>query len=303
MKVSGDVKLKEIFMSKLQELEQKDRRFCVYMYQKQDDGDIYYIGQGTIARSKAMNKHSKICQSIDKIHGTNILIYKDNLTKQEALDLEVKLIKQYVEEYGYGLSISGYYKKGGKNLANGTFGGEHSMIGELNPAKRKDVREKLSKHAREHNSFALEEVRKKDSERMKEFSNTKEHKELQSQRMKDFYQTEEGQIQKQKQSKISKEYWREHREEHIQKIKDYYKTEKGKEQIRKNAERHRGMDAPNAEKIICVETQQTYKSMKQLSLLLHKNEHYITWHFHNRLREDGTIEITVDGRILHYKKI
>lgn len=279
-----------------------ERRFCVYLYQRKDDGIVYYIGQGTKNRPYVMNKHNQLCQDIDNKHGTNIIIYKDNLTKQEALDLEKALIKEYMDN-GYGLSISGYYKKDGLNLANATFGGEDSLIGELNPAKRKDVREKISQHAKEHNSFALEEVRAKDSKRMKEFSNTPEQKEIQSQRMKTYYQTEEGQKRKAKQAEINKKYFAEHREEHIQKLKDYFKTEKGKEQARKQSERCKGQIPNNAQGVMCVETQETYSSMKILSLKLGKNKGYIKWQFEHKLKEDNTIEIQIEDKVYHYKKI
>ena len=290
-------------MKDLQKLEKEERRFCVYMYQRQDNNDIYYIGQGTIDRSKAMCKHSELCQRIDKKYGTNILIYQDNLTKEEALNLEVQLIKQYVEDYGYGLSIKGYYKKNGKNLANGTFGGEHSMIGELNPAKREDVREKLKQHAREHNSFALEEVRKKDSERMKLLNSTPEQKMIQSKRMKDYYQTEKGQQRRKMQSEINKCYFAEHKEEHSQKLKAYFQTEKGKAQIQKHKEKLKGRMPSTAQQVMCVETQEVYQSMKTLSLLLGKNANYIAWHFQKHLLEDDTIELNIDGIVRHYKLI
>lgn len=239
----------------------EDRKFCVYLYRRKNTDIVYYIGQGTLKRANAINEHNKFCKSDNRKYGTDIEIYKDNLTKEEALDLEEELIAKYVYELNYGIHIGGYYKKDGYNLDNCTFGKEgyaimsgKLIIGKDNPAKRPDVREKLSKHAKENNSFALDDVRKRDSERMKAFSNTKEQKEIQSQRMKHFYETEEGKEFKKRYGEISKQYWKDHRDEMSQKLKDYFKTEKGIEQAKRQSERCKGQDAPNAKRILCIET-------------------------------------------------
>lgn len=286
-----------------------DNKFCVYLYKRKDTDIVYYIGQGTNKRAYDINGHNRFVRAEHKKYGTDVELYKTNLTKEDALEIEEELIKHYVYDLNYGIRVKGHYKENGNNLANCTFGKEwfaiqagKLTIGENNPAKRDDVRKKLSEHAKNHNSFALEEVRKKDSERMKIFSNTKEQKEIVSQRMKAFYQTEKGKARREEQKNINKKYWQEHREEQIQKLKDYFKTEKGKKQIEKHREMMCGRTPSNANGVICVETQETYKSMKELSLLLNKNKHYIAWHFNNKLREDNTIEINIDGVVRHYRK-
>ena len=123
--------------------------------------------------------HSASCNNIANKYGCVIERIYDNLSEQEALDLEEKTIKYYVYELGYSIALTKDFelrdRSNEKFLCNHTLGGEgikgshrmsdeekekrrNKMLGNNNIAKRKEVREKLSKHAKENNSFAIPEV-------------------------------------------------------------------------------------------------------------------------------------------------
>lgn len=74
----------------------KENNYCVYSHHRKDDGTIFYIGQGTIVRSKCVVRKLKTWHKVVKEAGGFICkIVKDNLTKEEALDIEEFLIKEY----------------------------------------------------------------------------------------------------------------------------------------------------------------------------------------------------------------
>jgi hypothetical protein len=85
-----------------------DRRFYVYAYLRAD-GTPYYIGKGTGRRAWRHNKADRIQAPAD--HG-RIALLKEQLTSQEACEVEVQLIEQYGR------------KSQGGTLVNWTAGGD-----------------------------------------------------------------------------------------------------------------------------------------------------------------------------------
>ena len=101
------------------------RNFYVYAYIRLDKNTYFYIGKGTGNRYKehytGRNKHFK--NIINKVEYEVEILY-ENLTEDEALDLEVSTIHDLVFNENYSIDIKGYNKKSKKHLVNCTWGGE-----------------------------------------------------------------------------------------------------------------------------------------------------------------------------------
>lgn len=89
--------------------------FCVYLHRRKTDGQVFYVGKGTIKRSKTKYSRNAHWQNIADKHGYFIEIVESGLQEWYALELEVALISYYgrIDQ-----------KKG--TLANYTDGGEGS---------------------------------------------------------------------------------------------------------------------------------------------------------------------------------
>lgn len=71
----------------------EDRRYCVYLHKRADNGTVYCIGSGVKnKREYHFCNRSKDWHAIHDNYGTIVEIYKDNLTVSEARDLEEQLI-------------------------------------------------------------------------------------------------------------------------------------------------------------------------------------------------------------------
>lgn len=70
---------------------EEDRRFCVYEHIRKDTGTCFYVGKGTLKRAynKSRNKHHDYV--VNK-YGMTVKIIADNLTQDEAYELERKTI-------------------------------------------------------------------------------------------------------------------------------------------------------------------------------------------------------------------
>jgi uncharacterized protein YerC len=78
----------------------QDKNYCVYFHRRKDTAEIIYVGEGRKARAKLVRldkgknaKHQEIVKTI----GVYYEVYKDNLTKLEAEQLEQYLIKSLKE--------------------------------------------------------------------------------------------------------------------------------------------------------------------------------------------------------------
>lgn len=79
------------------EIMQDENRYCVYLHRRKDNGEIFYVGQGTIKRPYCTTRKLKAWNDIVKVAGGfDVEIFKHNLSKQDALDLEIKLISEHV---------------------------------------------------------------------------------------------------------------------------------------------------------------------------------------------------------------
>lgn len=69
-------------------------RFYVYLHLK-PNGEIFYVGKGTKKRAWSQYLRNRHWQCIVNRHGFIVKIHTDNLTENQAFDLEKQLIKQY----------------------------------------------------------------------------------------------------------------------------------------------------------------------------------------------------------------
>ena len=100
-----------------------EKRYYVYGYIRLDTNTYFYIGKGKNKRYLNINKRSKHFKNILNKTECVVEILYDNLTEEEAFQLEVDTIYNLVFDEGYGIDIMGienndYY------LVNATWGGE-----------------------------------------------------------------------------------------------------------------------------------------------------------------------------------
>jgi len=71
-----------------------ERNKVVYLHRKKTDNSVFYVGMGDLKRAYSKQRSNWWNGVVDK-YGYTIEIYKDNLNKQEAFDLEIELINKY----------------------------------------------------------------------------------------------------------------------------------------------------------------------------------------------------------------
>ena len=98
----------------------------VYQHRRKDTGEIFYIGIGE-HKSRAYDKSGRndIWKRIAQETEYSIEIIKDNITREEAKNIERKLISEY-----------GRIDKSTGILANKSIGGEGDNIGGSGPKSR-----------------------------------------------------------------------------------------------------------------------------------------------------------------------
>ena len=72
----------------------KYKNYYVYVH-KQEDGTVFYVGQGTLYRYKSIHNRTKDWWEIYNKSKCSVQIIQDNLTREESLILEAVLIKKY----------------------------------------------------------------------------------------------------------------------------------------------------------------------------------------------------------------
>lgn len=100
------------------------RDYYVYGWIRLDRNEFIYIGKGKGNRAfvpKTSNNHfMNIYNSVD----TAVIFLEENLTEEEALELERKYIEYLVFDIGYGIDIKGFTESEVGLLTNCTWGGE-----------------------------------------------------------------------------------------------------------------------------------------------------------------------------------
>lgn len=89
--------------------------YCVYFYVR-DDGTPYYVGMGKKQRPYARHAHRQNKGDFKPNDNNLILIVHENLSQEEAFELEIKYIKEYGRKSDGGILI---------NLTEGGQGAKH----------------------------------------------------------------------------------------------------------------------------------------------------------------------------------
>lgn len=128
----------------------EERRYYVYGYIRLDTNTYFYIGKGTGIRYKRIDLRSKHFKNILNATECAVEIIEDNLTEEEALELEQTLIESLVFEEGYSIEFDHYTDKneGFNHLVNNTFGGEG-----ISGYKHTDATKKKCTHYGESNGM------------------------------------------------------------------------------------------------------------------------------------------------------
>ena len=139
----------------------------VYLHKK-DDGEIFYVGKGVGYRAWAKSNRNRYWKNVSKKHGLNVVIFKDGLSHEEALELESELISAI----------------GRDSLTNLTDGGDGiSGFTHSEETKRK-IGEANSKTSSWSKGLSLsEEHKRKISESNKGKEKSEEHKKKMSENM------------------------------------------------------------------------------------------------------------------------
>lgn len=102
-----------------------ENKYYVYAYVRLDTNTYFYIGKGKDNRYLRLdNRRQHFMNILNKVPCA-VEILKDNLTEDEALQLEVDTIYDLVFNEGYSIDIKGISKNAnGCHLVNMTWGGE-----------------------------------------------------------------------------------------------------------------------------------------------------------------------------------
>lgn len=89
--------------------EDETKKYYVYVH-KDPEGTVFYVGKGTGRRAWAKDRHGLWKKYVERFDGKyTVEIVKDNLTEQEALDLENSLMNKYggqlINWVNYGLMM------------------------------------------------------------------------------------------------------------------------------------------------------------------------------------------------------
>ena len=123
--------------------------YYVYIYWRLDINEPFYIGKGHDDRWKRLDKRNK--------HFINILnkcpiiceIIKDNLTENQAHEIECWLINELVFEYGFSIDIQGSNSNDHYcHLVNQTWGGEG--ISGYHHSSESKIKNRLSNSGKNH---------------------------------------------------------------------------------------------------------------------------------------------------------
>lgn len=159
----------------------------VYIHKNQDNGEVFYVGQGSKHRGRMERAHSKKSRSkwwnnyVNKYGPPLVVIVASNLTKEDADRLEMSLIKLYGrKDLNEGALVNLTDGGDGNGKRSIEYCKEHSlrMRGENHPMwGRKHTAEWIENNSKSHMGKKLsEETKKKMSESRKGQKRTEETK-------------------------------------------------------------------------------------------------------------------------------
>ena len=139
----------------------ENREFYVYEHIRLDNNTCFYVGKGKGNRAYETDRND-FHNNISNSYGIAVVIVKDNLTEEEAFELERDTIEDYIFTFGYGIEIDGYKnRENDEFLTNMTFGGEGVSGGHLSEEHKQKLSESHNgKHHSEETKMKMSESRK-----------------------------------------------------------------------------------------------------------------------------------------------
>lgn len=122
------------------------KEFYVYFHRKETDNEIFYVGKGKGKRAYIKNGRNSYWKNVFDKHGLVVEIHKSGLTEQEALDLEVLLIKELSEK--------------GCKLCNLTDGGEGLSGYKFSEEGKQKISENSKRFVQENREANLKSIAK-----------------------------------------------------------------------------------------------------------------------------------------------
>ena len=134
--------------------ENENREFYVYEHIRLDNMTCFYVGKGKGERAYDLERND-FHDNISNSYGHVVVIVKDNLTEEEAFELEKNTIEDYIFTFGYGIDIDGYKnRENDEFLTNMTFGGEGVSGANKGKHLSEEHKKKLSEsHKGKNNPF------------------------------------------------------------------------------------------------------------------------------------------------------
>lgn len=239
--------------------------YYVYIYWRLDTNEPFYVGKGKGDRWKRIEKTRR------KEHFRNIVnkydvvceIIKDNLTEDQAHEIECWLINELVFEYGYSIDIeNNRSREKGCHLVNCTWGGE-GVSGYKHTEEEKKMIGESCKLMWEN-----ENLRKDASVRSKERWKNKEYKNKMSEKLRGennpMYGKSHSEESKRKISETMKgKYCGENNPMWGKNPRDYMTEDAKREYDRKISERTKGKNNPNAKSVICLTTKKIFITIQE----------------------------------------
>lgn len=184
--------------------------FYVYLHLTEDTNEVFYVGKGKGLRAYKMSGRNKFWHNVVNKHGFTVTIVEENLTEEQSILLEQKLINEY-----------GRRNLGTGKLVNLTDGGE-GLSGKI---YTDEERELMSSRVKKY--YEWPENREKRKKIAKEVGNRVEIKE--KLRLKAIEQNSSEEFRKMK-AENTKNSWNnlETRQRRIEKIKQTRNSEQSK---------------------------------------------------------------------------
>ena len=80
--------------------------YYVYLHRRKDNNEVFYVGKGKDNRANSKQGRNKWWKNIANKHGFSVEYVKCGLSEDEALELEIKTIKQYRDNNLYLCNVS-----------------------------------------------------------------------------------------------------------------------------------------------------------------------------------------------------
>ena len=246
----------------------ENREFYVYEHIRLDNNTCFYVGKGKGNRAYELDRND-FHDNISNSYGHAVVIVKDNLTEEEAFELERDTIEDYVFTLGYGIDIEGYKnRENDEFLTNLTFGGEGS-------SGFKHSEETKRKISESHKGIKYsEEVKRKMSEAKKGIKYSEEAKRKMSEAKKGIQLSEEH---KKKISESCK--GRQLSEETKRKMSKSKKGRKCSEETKRKL----------SKKVICITTGKIFNSQSEAAIYYNVVQNHISRCCRGELKSVGKL--------------